>query len=116
VAIDNNIALDTSIPDHRILAMDLILNSLPRRSPVNKGKQTDKILIKNMPDNHLLDSTIVDRIEALTTELENSTHINLSTSYLNKVYEEFYTIIDSQLETKHIRPKDRKRRRNVEKE
>ena len=114
--IDNSIALDSSIPDHRILAVDLKMNSLPPHSPVDRGEPAAKLQFKTMPEDYLLDPTVVDRIEALTAELENSTCTNLSTSNLNKVYEEFYTIIDSQLKIKQFRPRDRKRNRNVEKE
>ena len=75
-----------------------------------------KIQIKTMPEDHLLDPMVVDRIEALIAELENNTCTNLSTSNLDTVYEKFYTIIDSQLKIKQVRPRDRKRNRNVEKE
>ena len=50
-----------------------------------------------MLENYLLDPTIIDRLEALAAELDENTHTTSETSCLNKVYEEFCTIIDSQL-------------------
>ena len=106
IAIDNNIALDSSMPDHRILAVDLALNSLSSRKGIkssNSNGTTNKIKIKAMPEDYLRDPSTVERIEALAVELEHNTHTKSDASHLNKIYQEFCTIIDSQLDTKQIR-------------
>ena len=92
IAVDNNIALDSSMPDHRILAVDLTSNSLPPHKGCNSSDSSgpaSKIQFKTMPEDYMLDPNIIDRIEALVIELEHNTCSNLNTCRLNKVYEEF---------------------------
>ena len=110
------------MPDHRVISVDVALNSLlPHNlkgcNPYTKGTSADetKIKIKTMPENYLLDPTIIDRLEALAAELDENTHTTSEISCLNKVYEEFCTIIDSQLKSKLIRSKG-KRKGNIAKE
>ena len=69
VAVENSIALDSSMPDHRIISVDVALNSLlPHNlkgcNPYTKGTSADetKVKIKTMPENYLLDPTISCRL------------------------------------------------------
>ena len=68
IAVDNNIAVDSSMPDHRILVVDLILNSLPPHRGYNSSNSSgpaSKIQFKTMPEDYMLDPNVIDRIETL---------------------------------------------------
>ena len=54
-----------------------------------------------MPENFMLDPDTVDRLDALSNVLELDTPSS-SAFDVNKVYNEFCTIVDSQLEVKRI--------------
>ena len=69
VATEGNIDIDSSMPDHRILAVQLALNRTPPyRYSYSKGKKS----VKRMPENFMLDPGTVDRLEALVDMLESN--------------------------------------------
>ena len=123
IVTDNNIAIDSSMPDHRILTVDFALSSmlpLKGHNPSNIRGSADKIEIKSMPEDYMLDPNKIQRLEALIMELECNTPTNSNPNpdacTLYSVYEEFCRIVDSQLEVKRVSCKGRVRNRSVVKE
>ena len=66
VATESNIDIDSSMSDHRILTVNLVLNGTrPHRGSNSKGP-ADKTSIKRMPEEFMLDTDTVDRLDALS--------------------------------------------------
>ena len=89
-------------------------------NPNNIRGSTDKIEIKSIPEDYMLDPNKIQRLEALIMELECNTPTNSNPNpdacSLDCIYEEFCMILDSQLEVKQVSCKGRVRNRNVGKE
>ena len=65
MASDSNISIDSSLPDHRILCVDLKLDV---HFDHGKEKQT-KMKIRTMPDNYMLNEEPIRKLEELTDSL-----------------------------------------------
>ena len=102
VATESNIVIDSSMPDHRILAVHLALNKArPYRYSPSNGMPAKKS-IKRMPENFMLDPGTVDRLESLADMLDSNDPLLAGNCEIDDVYNEFCAIVDSQLVTKHV--------------
>ena len=97
VATNYGIDVDSAIPDHRILTIDLKIDV---HSISNTFELPKKQSIKVMPENYMLNQDPINKLEALARSIEHSMLSHTQAVNINTVYEDFLTIIDSQLETK----------------
>ena len=116
VVTENSIALDSSMPDHRILTVNFTLNNLPSHSHRGRKGPAKSVKIKTMPEDYMLNPNTLDKLNSLARELNCSTFSPPEAFNLNKVYDEFCTIIDNQLKTKQIKRGNGSRSRNTGKE
>ena len=70
IVTDNNMPLDSSMPDHRILTVNLTLNGLPSNTH-RRVRAPEKI--KTTLEDYMLDSSTLDRLDTLVRELKCST-------------------------------------------
>ena len=92
---EGRIAIDSSIPDHRILTTELDSETLRYNS---KPPMTKKVTIKKIPADFMSSTRPVRELDVLASQLE----LDDSASNLDEVYDGFCKIIDSQLLTKQV--------------
>ena len=112
-AMDRKIPIDSSVPDHRLVIVDMALNNHHQHCTT----PTTKSQFKTMPTDYLLDPAITDKIESLAMKLENPPHpdSDLDESHLNNIYQEFCTAIDNELKFRPPGRKDSKCNTNANK-
>lgn len=115
---DNKIPIDSSVPDHKLLTVEITLPPDQRHITTNSStaKIPKKKVIKFMPEDYMLNQDPLDRLETLAAKLENDMHSHPLEVNIDTVYEDFCTIIDSQLESKQLRGGNGKRNKNSAKE
>ena len=94
VGSNNNINIDSSLPDHRIHCVDLKLDA---HLDHGKEKRT-KTEIKTMLDNYMLNEEPIRKLEELAHSL---TEVG-STHDVDRIYSDFCTLIEGQLESKKV--------------
>ena len=92
---EHGIAIDSSIPDHRILTAELVGGPLRYD---RKPSMPKKVNIKTVPADFMNDASPVQELEGIVNQLElDKTNISL-----DEVYKNFCEIIDSQLLSKQV--------------
>ena len=97
VATECGIGVDSTTPDHRILTIDLRIDVHSNSNTVGLPKKQS---IKVMPEDYMLKHDPISKLEALARSLKHGMLSHTHAVNINSVYEDFRTIIDSQLDTK----------------
>ena len=97
IVTQNSINIDSSLPDHRFISVDLDIKASLKRDS-NKPAGTN---IKIMPNNYMQEEFPVQGLELLTNLLQGKSPTMLEGN-IDEVYKEFCSIIDGQLEYKSL--------------
>lgn len=117
---DNNIPIDSSVPDHKLLTVEVAIPLTQGFGSTNSRSSTAKMptkkIVKLMPEDYMLNQDPLDSLEALASKLENGILSPSQEVNLNAIYEDFCTIIDNQLDTKQVKGRSGKKNKNSAKE
>lgn len=100
IVTQNNINIDSSLPDHRIISVEFDIEASLERENFEPASTK----VKFMPSNYMQDETLVQKLETLTNLLRDRS-LTTPVGNIDEIYNEFCSIIDSQLDCKTITPK-----------
>ena len=99
VIIENNLAIDSKVPDHRLITVDISMEvTRSNKRSVSTGA------VKRMPENYMHDQKILERLQQLGHEMSGK-DTSRSVASLDDMYGEFCDIIESQLDVKQPKPR-----------
>ena len=103
-----NIDINSSLPDHRILTVQLNL----QHGITNSRPKSTTFIKKCVPEQFLEDDESKIILEDLASRLTNQNAYAASHTQVNAVYSDFCKLLDKKLTSKEIKPKSKSNSRN----